>query len=460
MTDNLAKLKSQLPGIIFKSPEEFKHRDSGFHSDNLIAGGMAIPESTEQICVLVTLCNELEIGLVCQGGRTGLSGAASTNSTQLILDTVKLNQVIDIDALGGTAIVESGIPLEVLENEVNKHGLTCGIDLAARGTATIGGMVATNAGGIEAFRNGVMRNRVFGIEAVLGDGRLYSELKRVNKANEGYDVKQLFIGSEGTLGVITKVALSLLPMSQEKTTSLVACKDISAAVQLFRSLHNHPKISLLTAEVMWAEYAHVVAEAIALESVLKFDSDELDENNIYVIFETESIGDDQIVEELLMSRIELGEINNAIIAGNLKQRNEIWRIREDSFVVDDVYPHGFWFDMSVPLGNMAQYSEQLFKRIGNISKDLKVFLFAHLGDGNFHATIATGYPIADLEEDINKAVYEGLNEWGGSFSAEHGIGTDKRSSLKKYSSDEKQMLMAGIKNLFDPKGIMNPGKVL
>ena len=452
-------LQSRLSQLEFKTPNKFKDLDPGFHPDNLKAGLLALPNSTAQISALLKICNELEIGIVTQGGLTGLSGAAATTSDNLILKTSRLNKIIEIDHVGGTATIESGVTLENLEQQANQFGLSCGIDLAARGSATLGGMVATNAGGIEAFRNGVMRNRVLGLEVVLADGRILSDLKRVSKANEGYDIKQLFIGAEGTLGVISKIVLSLAPKQPKSDTALISCNDALQATSLFRELHNHQEIQLLSAEVMWPEYARLVAESTHSQSVLAFEESN---SALFVLIETAQSLQDEIspVEEFLMLAIEREKINNVVMAKNDKERAAMWKIREDSFVVDKHYPHGFWFDMSVPLHHMPEYSESLFADINAISDSIKVFLFAHLGDGNFHATISSGHPIPELEPEINQAVYQSLNHYGGSFSAEHGIGIDKHASLQKYRGKESLEIMKSIKQLLDPKAIMNPGKVI
>jgi len=420
---------------------------------------MALPESTEQVINLVTSCNELRISIVPHGGLTGLSGAAITHAEQLILDTSQLNRIIEIDPIGGSATVECGVTLTALEKEVNQHGLTCGIDLAARDTATIGGMVATNAGGIEAFRNGIMRHRVLGLEAVLADGRIVNDLKRVTKSNEGYDLKQLFIGAEGTLGVVTKVVLSLLPITTQSNTAMVSCESAEQAVTLFRKLRNHAELNLLSAEVMWPEYAATVAQETGLESILKFDENE---NSLLVLIEVavEHVRAEQVFQTALMKLLEQGKIRNVVIAKNEKERNEMWRIREDSFTIDDAHPHGYWFDMSVPLNCLSDYASQIAQRIATISPDIKIFLFAHLGDGNFHATVTTGYPAPELEKPISLAIYEGLDSIGGSFSAEHGIGVDKKESLCKYAPETNLQIMHQIKEILDPNGIMNPGKVI
>lgn len=450
------QLRTQLPHLKFREAADFVGHDSGFHPDNLQAELMALPIDSQQVAELLQTCNNSGISVVTQGGRSGLAGAAATNAQQLILDTRQLNTIIDIDPTGGSVVVESGVALETLEQAVNKHGLSCGIDLAARGSATIGGMVATNAGGIEAFRNGIMRHHVLGLEVVLADGRIISDLKRVTKANEGYDIKQLFIGAEGTLGVITKIVLALSPKQKQSSTTLVSCKNAAQAVTLFRQLHNDQQLQLLSAEIMWPEYAHGVAKALKLENMLAFDESG---GNVFVLLE---IADNSAVplENTLAKLLEQDMITDALLAKNERERDAIWRIREDSAVIDTLYPHGLWFDMSVPLGHLATYTDSLFQQISQIAPDLKLFLFAHLGDGNLHATISTGYPIGHLETAIKAAVYQGLPEIGGSFSAEHGIGIEKRDALAEYTPSENLAMMHEIKQLFDPNGIMNPGKVL
>ncbi len=368
----LAQLASRLPTLSFKPPSEFGNHHPGFHSDNLGAGMMVAPTSTSAISDLLQQCNQMCISVVPQGGLTGLSGGATTDDDQLIVSTKGLSNIISIDSLGGVAVVESGVTLGQLETEANKHALSCGIDLAARDSATIGGMVATNAGGIEAFRNGLMRHRVLGLEVVLADGRVMRDLKKVTKANEGYDIKQLFIGAEGTLGIITRISLSLTPTKNTFRTALVSCKNTTQALSLFRRLHNHHELNLLSIEAMWPDYVHTVAKAVSLENLLKFEPDE---NAIFVLVEfSEAENTQSPFELLLMDMTESHAANNVIVAKNHKERDEMWRIREDSFTVDDVYPHGYWFDMSVPLEHMASYVDRLSRELQEIHGDLRLFL--------------------------------------------------------------------------------------
>ncbi len=453
------KLPTSLADITFLPPDVLGNRHPGFHPDNLKAGGLAQPDNVEQVQRLLAYCHEERIAVVTQGGLTGLSGAAVTSPHQLILDTRRLNQIESINTLGATAVVQSGVTLAELETAANAHGLTTGIDLAARDTATLGGMAATNAGGIEAFRNGVMRHRVLGLEAVLANGEIYDGLHRVTKANEGLGLGQLFIGAEGTLGVITRLCLSLLPAVPPAMTALGVFKNVSDAVAGFSVLRRNREVRLLSAEAMWPDYARLVSTGLGVDLPVDLPSDS---GNLLVLLEAAVETERQAAdfEKALMSLYDQGHIEDIVMAKNQRERDALWRIREDSFVVDDKLPHGFWFDISVPLENLAEYSTALFNRIRDISPDLGTYLIAHLGDGNIHATITSGKPEPALKAAIEEAVYSGLTEWGGSFSAEHGIGIDKRQSLEQIASETRLNLMRQVKAVFDPRGIMNPGKVI
>ena len=214
--------------------------DSGFHRDNFGASLAVLPRSTAEVSAAIALCHSHGLPVVPQGGRTGLSGGAISRQGEVILLADRLDRIIAIDPLAMLAVVEAGVTLQALDEAVAEHGLSPGIDLAARGTATIGGMIATNAGGMEAFRNGTMRNRLLGLEAVLPDGAILDDMTRVPKCNEGYDIKHLFCGAEGTLGVVTQAVLRLSPADGEATTLLAACPDAAAALDIFRRLQRAP----------------------------------------------------------------------------------------------------------------------------------------------------------------------------------------------------------------------------
>ena len=433
--------------------------DPGMSSKNLDADIAVSPENIEQLTEVIKFCEANSIEIVPQGGRTGISGAAESLPGQLIVQTSSLDQITNLDFVAGTAIVESGVTLQQLQEAIEPYGFGVGIDLAARGTATIGGMVSTNAGGTEAFRYGVTRHRVLGLEAVLADGEIFSDMKQVTKANEGYDVKQLLIGAEGTLGIITKVVLNLVPLDKNRFTALLSCKNAVSAAAVFQTLRNDPRVTLLCAEIMWPDYANTTARALGMENLLDFAHSEKDVFVIIDISCAENKAGVDVLEEILSELLSRESITSALIAQNQREATDFWKIREESFLCDKAYPHGFWYDMSVPLSHLDDYTTALYETIASIDSELKVFLFGHLGDGNLHLTVTSGIEAPQLESQINVAVYEGLNDIGGSFSAEHGIGNQKRDSLQKYTNSQKMKIMKSVKNILDPQGIMNPGKI-
>jgi FAD/FMN-containing dehydrogenase len=251
-----------------------------------------------------------------------------------------------------------------------------------------------------------------------------------------------------------------VPRGAGRATALVSCPSVGDAVKAFRRLRNSADGELLAAEIMWPGYARLTAGQLGAAEVLAFEADE---DAVFVLFDVaddDSGRGEAFLERALVDCFEAGETRNAIIAKNSRERDTIWSIREEGFLCDREYPHGIWFDVSVPLGEMAGYADRLSVRIGEILPDLKVFLFGHLGDGNLHLTITSGREMPELAEPITEAVYADLAAMGGSFSAEHGIGIEKRGALARHASPEKLAMMRAIKAAIDPQGIMNPGKVL
>ena len=430
-----------------RSGEAVASLDPGFDSRNLRAGLVATPTSVAEISQLLKFANERGIGIVPHGGRTGLAGGAVSEDGQIVLSLQRLNSILHIDAQGSTAIVEAGVVLHDLDEALQPLGLALGIDLGARGSATIGGMIATNAGGIEAFRNGVMRARVLGLEAVLADGTVVSDLSLVTKCNEGYDVKQLFIGSEGTLGIVTRAALKLVRRPGSRSTALVTTETAAAATTLFRVLE---KQKLLAFELMGGRYVRLAVSSHKLEGLASLVASA----GFAFIVETEGS------EEELVAALELGEAVDAVIAKSDAERQEFWKLREDSWVVDRNYPAGLWFDISVPLADLDDYLNELERRLEALNVQAELFVIGHLGDGNLHLTIAGPQSLVEAASGVTAAVYSGLRARGGSISAEHGIGLEKTESLARLGDPGKLAVMRLVKQSLDPNCIMNPGKVL
>jgi FAD/FMN-containing dehydrogenase len=425
--------------------------DVGFDPQNLTANFAVLPSTTHEVAEVLRYCVLQGLSVVPQGGRTGLSGAARSSAGQVIVMMQRMANIVAIDAISHTAIVEAGCTLQALEEAVRQHGLTCGIDLGARGTATLGGMIATNAGGQEAFRFGPMRQRILGLEVVLPDGRVLGDLTQVIKANGGYDIKQLFIGSEGTLGIVTRACLRLSPYEAPGTTALVSLVDLNSGIRLFRRLEALSHGRLLRAELMSGNHVSLSARDHGADALAQFG-----EQGDCAIFE---FTDHAVLEAELGLAFEEGLISDALLCKNEKERAAVWKIRED-WAVDRAFPQGLWFDLSVPLAGMGTYIEALHARLHAHDPDLQLFYIGHMGDGNLHVTINKPAPMTEHYKAISALVYDGLTALGGFFSAEHGIGLEKQEALAEQSDPVKLALMRDIKRLIDPSDIMNPGKVL
>ncbi|PSH63266.1 FAD-binding oxidoreductase [Phyllobacterium sophorae] len=455
--DILADLREIVGASGLKTGDALSVLDPGADQHNLDAGVMVVPQNTAQVASILRFCNEHRIAVVPHGGRTGLAGGAVSAIGEIILSLSALNRIESLTASAGTAIVESGVTLQALQEAAARVNLSTGIDIASRGSATIGGMISTNAGGMDAFRHGVMRQRVLGLEVVLPDGSIMSDMAQVTKSNEGYDLKQLFVGAEGTLGVVTRAVIRLAPGDEFTATALVACPSATDAVALFQTLQRNRSLNLLRAEFMAREYFALASSNLGPASLAAFTR-----APAYIIIESDAT-DQQIaqtaLEEALAAAIDAGLVLDAILAQSEKERNEIWNIREDSNVVTRVCPHGYWFDISIPLQHLESWLTQFNNGIAALGSDIKGFAFGHLGDGNLHIGVA-GETAKPDKDKIKSIVYANIRETGGSFSAEHGIGLEKKPELHALIDPVKLRLMQSIKQMIDPNGIMNPGKII
>ncbi|MEO1161667.1 MAG: FAD-binding oxidoreductase, partial [Pseudomonadota bacterium] len=395
--------------------------DTGFYPGNLGAGVVALPRNTGEVRAIVDLCRAHKVSIVPHGGRTGLAGAGASVPGQLIMDLKSMNAVSEPDTDTGTISVQAGATLQAVQEACASHGLTPGIDLAARGSATIGGMIATNAGGMEAFRCGVMRQRVLGLEAVLPDGSLLSDMTHVSKANEGLDIKQLLVGAEGRLGIITGAVLKLDALPGATSTALVSFERAVSAVEAFHRLQAQG--GLLRAEIMWRAYADIVAQDVGLSDLITpFPGP------VLVLFEHAGATQEDaqtIQQETLVPFMENGTAGHAVIAQNDRQSSDFWRLREESWAVERRWPGGYWYDVSVPLNGLDQYVCKLEADLKAIAENVHFSCMGHLGDGNLHITVTApgGNPLDKAH--VDEAVFSRLKAMGGSFSAEHGIGLEK-----------------------------------
>ncbi len=456
--DLLAKLRRTAGHAAMWGSDELKNRDPGFDDRNFKAAALVRPADTEGVAALMRFCARRGIELVPQGGRTGLAGGAATTAGQIICDLGAMNRIEEIDTLARVAIVQAGTPLAALREAAGAHGLDPGIDLAARGSCTIGGMISTNAGGIMAFRNGTMRHRLLGLEAVLPDGRVFRDLTRVLKTSAGYDLKHLFVGAEGTLGIVTRAAIRLDPVGGATATALVGVGDAASAQRIVRHFLGMTGTSLRAAEIMWRDFTLAMSRMLDLEpGTLPLDAPCL------LLLELAADTADQAaaaLEQGLSDMWEAAGIADGLVAGSLAQARAIWRLREETEQIERMHDHPPSFDVSVPGGAIDAYVARITEDLKGIDADYAPYVFGHLADGNLHISINADSPPRERYRAIEDVLYAGLREIGGSFSAEHGVGLDKRDAYERHADPVKQELARAVKALLDPENLMNPGKVV
>jgi FAD/FMN-containing dehydrogenase len=376
-----------------------------------------------------------------------------------VLSLTRMAQIETLNPVERVAVVGAGVTLEALQTAALAHGLEPGIDLAARGSATIGGMVSTNAGGIMAFRHGVMRHRVLGLEAVLADGSVYSDMTRVIKNTAGYDLKHLFIGGEGTLGIVTRVVLRLEVLPASSMTLLLGLQSADEALEAIRVALQSGNCQLRAAEGLWQSYIQLTAKAQGWA-----DRDFPLDKPIYLLLMLGGADPSALNEEA--ERI-FGLLTDSfpaltgILASSKRQEQGLWRLREDTDQLYRAHAAAPSYDVSVPLTEIETYVATILARLANLDGGIVPYVFGHLADGNLHIVLNRRGPLAlPLSRAVEDALYSDLVAIGGSFSAEHGVGEKRVSSLVNTADPAKLHLMRQLKSTFDPGGLLNPGKVL
>jgi FAD/FMN-containing dehydrogenase len=403
---------------------------------------------------------------VPQGGNTGLCGGAtpSNDYQSVVISTSRLNQIHEVNLENSTITLDSGVLLARAQEVAEQSGKLFPLSLASEGSCTIGGNLATNAGGVQVLRYGNMRDLTLGIEVVTPSAAIFNGLRGLRKDNTGYSLKDIYIGSEGTLGIITAATLKLFPLPRSKATALVALADINSSIQLIELISRHCNSDLTAFELISSEALNLVpSSANNLAGLVN------EKSHWTALIEMSSMEDEEKssaqLESLLEKALDTGLINNAVLSQSLQQANDLWKIREDipeaQFKLGTIIKH----DISLPISELAKFVESTEIKLKNFWPHLETIIFGHIGDGNLHYNIAPLSPSfsEDLEVrriDINQLVHDEVYKYSGSFSAEHGIGQLKRDELTVRKSFIELELMRSIKRAFDPQGIMNPGKVL
>lgn len=416
------------------------------------------PASTREISEVLRICHRENQPVVTHGGVTGLVGGAMAQPGDIVLSLERMNRLEPVDTVNRTVTVEAGAPLQTVQEAAESAGLLFPLDLGARGSATIGGNIATNAGGNGVIRYGMMREQLLGVEAVLADGTIISSMNNVIKNNTGYDLKQLFVGSEGTLGIITRAVLRLRPLPRSQNTALVAIPDFDKLGRFLRSMDSALGGTLSAFEVMWNDFYTLIIgngnkHGTPLETSHPF----------YVLLEStggDPEGDPARFERALEEAFEQDMVEDAVIAQSKQQRNDLWCIRDDvEGLFEQLYPP-IAFDISLGIPHMDEYVHEVRSQLTDQFPDMKMVTFGHLGDGNIHLVIGVGTIEPQTVHAVETIVYDELGRRNGVISAEHGIGLAKKAFLGHSRDADEVNLMRTIKAAMDPKNILNPGKVL
>lgn len=416
------------------------------------------PRSTDEVARVLQMAHAAAQAVVPWGGCTGLVDGASADGA-LALSLERMSAIEDIDEINRVMRVQAGCVLQTACEAAETRGLLLPLDLGARGSATLGGVISTNAGGNRVLRWGMTREMVLGLEAVLADGTVVSTLNTLIKNNAGYDLKHLFIGSEGTLGVVTRAVLRLRPKPLSENVALLAVDAFEQLPRMLQRLERELGGALSSFEVMWAEFYRLVTTAPALgRPVLPHG------HPFYVLVEARGVNahaDAEHFENVLTGALEAGEVLDAVIAKSDAERKAMWSLRDDVAQVTRDGPVSA-FDVSLKIDDMPGYLEEVRNALAaRWGTACRLVVFGHLGDGNLHLMISAGDGSSGIHQQIEASVYGPLaKRAGSSISGEHGIGLQKRHYLSCSRSSEEIALMRTLKSALDPRNILNPGKVL
>lgn len=415
------------------------------------------PSNTEQVSKILKTCHANHQAVAVQGGMTGLVSAAAPLKGEIALSFERMKRILDIDPLSSTITVEAGVELQTIQEKAAEHSLLFPLDLGARGSCTIGGNLSTNAGGNRVIRYGMTRDLVLGVEAVLADGTIINGLHKLRKNNTGYDLKQLFVGSEGTLGIITRAVLKLSPQPTSQAVAMCACPDFDKVANLLVHAQATLGANLSAFEVIWQNTYKLIDEYVPHASVpLPSDS------AFYVLIESMGSHGEQDFEqflEMLQAASEKGLTEDVVIADSENKLKNLWTVRD---AAAEVYPgvgYMHTYDVSLNVSDMGYFGEEVERRLRAKWPDAILGLFGHIGDGNVHIIIRVGPETRELHTEIDEIIYGLIRELNGAVSAEHGIGIMKKQFLPYSRSEEEITLMKALKTTLDPKGILNPNRI-
>jgi FAD/FMN-containing dehydrogenase len=457
MGDVIAALRSALGDDALLTGDDVHNRASGiWRREGIRAKALVRPRDTAGVSRALAVCHAHDQSVIAHGGLTGLVGSALTSPDDVVISLERMNRIEEINPVDRTMTVQAGVVLQTVQEQADAAGLMFPLDLGGRGTATIGGNISTNAGGNRVIRYGMTRDMVLGLEAVLADGTVMSSMNRMIKNNAGYDLKQLFIGSEGSLGIVTRAILRLREKPRSQETLFVAIDEFGKLTRFLKTMDASLGGTLSAFEVMWNNFYRLVTTAPA-----KSQPPLSQDYPFYVLVEAmggDPEKDHERIEAALAGAYEEGLIADAVIAQSEAQRQQIWAMRDDVGQTSRLGPT-FVFDVSMRISKMEGYVDEVNRRLAAHYDDFHNFTFGHMGDGNLHFVISVGESGAEAREAVERSVYEPLAAIEGSVSAEHGVGLEKKPYLSICRSPIEVTLMRTLKETLDPKRILNPGKI-
>ena len=413
------------------------------------------PRTTEQVSAALRACHETHTPVVTQGGLSGLCGGAHPVADGIALSLDRMTKIVAVDPVQATLTAQAGCVLATAQSAAREAGMMLGIDLGARGTCTLGGVISTNAGGIQVLRYGMTRDHVLGVEAVLADGTILPAMNRLLKNNVGLDLKQMFIGTEGLLGVVTQAVFRLHAAPTYSATAFVGLPSSEAMLSLLARARASLGPSLVSFEVMWPSFYDIMQTGVGAPHPLAR------RHGVYAVIEAGGFdaATRERLETCLAGAMEDGAVEDAVIAANGREERALWAVREGVSEYGRILGSITPFDIGIPLDRMIDTVARLERDIAARWPDARALSYGHMGDSNLHLVVNIPSAGADQPTDAIKAmVYDVTREVGGTVSAEHGIGTTKRDVIGHSRSSAELATMRGVKAALDPHGILNPGK--
>jgi len=421
------------------------------------AQAILLPKTTEEISQILKICNENKLPVLVHGGLTNLVGSTETQPNEIVISMEKMNGIIELDEGSRTVTVEAGVILEDIHKATEDKGLLFPLNFGAKGSAQIGGIISTNAGGLRVLRYGMTRQLIMGLEVVLADGTILSNLKKILKDNSGYDLKQLFIGAEGTLGVITKAVLRLQELPSSRCSALVGFNDYSKVIKFLKLADRELAGTLSGYELIWKDtYKILTSPPSLLKPPMAYDY------NFYVLFE--SMGSNQESDQLKMQTlleqaIENELLEDAMLAGSESDMNWFWNIREDVGIINAQFPYTQHYDVSIPIPSIDGYVNNVISQLTEKLNISDAYPFGHVADGNIHFIVGKPDDSPELKKAIDDIIYKPLQALNGSVSAEHGMGLHKKSRLHISKSEAEISVMKSMKKTLDPNNILGAGRI-